>query len=162
MIHGMHHVALSTPNLERLSGFYIDILGFEKVDWQGGWGRGSEVIDRIVGLKGSAARQVMLRAGNLYVEVFEYLSPEPKRNESDPRACDHGYTHFALDVSDIEAEYRRLSAAGMRFNSPPVFDHEQGLAGTYGRDPDGNLIEIQEVLNRNHPFHASRSTTTRS
>jgi catechol 2,3-dioxygenase-like lactoylglutathione lyase family enzyme len=163
MINGVHHIALSTPDLERLTRFYINVLGFEKVDWKGGWDRGNPVVDRIVGLKDSSARQLMLRAGNLFVEVFEYSTPTPRPAVGDRPVCDHGYTHFALDVTDIEAEYRRLGSAGMRFHSPPVFDHEQGLAATYGRDPDGNVIEIQEVLNRGHAFHPSRSgkTTTR-
>jgi catechol 2,3-dioxygenase-like lactoylglutathione lyase family enzyme len=157
VINGLHHVALSTPDIERLTAFYTDVLGFDVVDWKGGWERGNPLIDKIVGLNDSSAKQVMLRAGNLYLEVFEYLSPPPKRAEGDRPVCDHGYTHFALDVTDLQSEYERLLKSGMRFHHPPVFDHEQGLASTYGRDPDGNVIEIQEVLNPNHVFHSSRS-----
>jgi catechol 2,3-dioxygenase-like lactoylglutathione lyase family enzyme len=157
MIRGLHHVAVSTPDIDRITRFYVDVLGFEKIDWPGGWERGNPVIDRIVGLEDSSARQVMLRAGNLFIEVFQYLTPEPRPGDPNRPVADHGYTHFCLDVTDLEAEYVRLTAAGMRFHCPPVFDREQGIAATYGRDPDGNVIEIQEILKPDHVFHASRS-----
>ena len=161
-INGLHHVAISTPDLDRLTAFYVDVLGFELVeDWLGGWAQGNPVIDRIVGLQDSAARQVMLRAGNLYLEVFQYASPPPRPGDPDRPVCDHGYTHFCLDVTDLQAEYNRLTAAGMRFHCPPVFDHEQGIGSTYGRDPDGNVIEIQEVLRPSQAFHASKSRLRR-
>jgi catechol 2,3-dioxygenase-like lactoylglutathione lyase family enzyme len=157
MINGLHHIALSTPDIDRLTRFYCDVLGFKRVDWAGGWERGNPIIDEIVGLRDSAARQVMLRAGNLFIEVFEYSSPTPKPGEPNRPVCDHGYTHFALNVVDIEAEYARLVAAGMRFHRAPVIDKEAGIAATYGRDPDGNVIEIQEILNREQAFHISKA-----
>lgn len=153
MIRGLHHVAVSTPDLDRLVGFYTDVLGFEQIGWTGGWDRGNPLIDEVLALKDSAARQAMLKAGNLHLEIFEYSSPPPRPGDPDRPVCDHGYTHFCLDVVDIEAEYERLSAAGMRFHRAPLFDREQGLAATYGRDPDGNVVEIQEVLKPSHPMH---------
>ena len=56
MIRGVHHVAISTPNLERIVAFYRDVIGAEVV-YEGGWSQGSEVIDTIVGLKNSEAKQ---------------------------------------------------------------------------------------------------------
>ena len=43
-------------------------------------------------------------------------------------------------MTDVDAEYQRLTAAGMRFHCPP-----QDLGGartTYGRDPDGNVVQV--------------------
>src|SRR5579863_9172838 len=107
MINGIHHVALSTPDLDRLAKFYRDVLGFAPVDWTGGWSKGSDVIDEIVGLRSSAARQTVLKAGNLFIEIFEFSSPPPKPGQQNRPVCDHGYTHFCLDVTDIAAEYER-------------------------------------------------------
>ena len=64
---------------------------------------------------------------------------EPYRN---------GYTHFCVDVTDIEAEAERLANLGMTFDRPhgqakPV---DVGIVkAVYGRDPEGNLIELQET-----------------
>src|SRR5262245_58941145 len=104
MIRGIHHVAMNTGNLDRMVDFYTRVLGFEAVRPESGPGwRNNPMIDSVVGLSGSAARSRMLRAGNCYLEVFEYSAPEP-REAGAARPCDRGYTHFALDVVDIEAE----------------------------------------------------------
>jgi len=151
MIRGVHHVAVATGDLDRLVGFYRDLLGFQPVS-RGGWEAGSPVIDSIVGLHGSAARTAVLRAGNLYVEVFEYVSPRGHPGDSDRPVSDHGYTHFCIDVTDIDAEYARLTAAGMRFHASPPAASDMGgaIRATYGRDPDGNVIELQEILDPNY------------
>jgi catechol 2,3-dioxygenase-like lactoylglutathione lyase family enzyme len=154
MIRGVHHVAVATGDIDRLIRFYCDQLGFELLK-QGRWDTGSTVVDRIVGLHGSAARTAVLRAGNLYVEVFQYLVPPGRAGDPDRPVNDHGYTHFCLDVTDIDAEYERLSAAGMRFHAPPppASDMRGGaIRSTYGRDPDGNVIELQEILDPDYPL----------
>jgi len=48
-------------------------------------------------------------------------------------------------VTDLDAEYARLKAAGMTFHCPPQ-SIGMDVRTTYGRDPDGNVIELQEVL----------------
>ncbi|MFA7586200.1 MAG: VOC family protein, partial [Novosphingobium sp.] len=85
----------------------------------------------------------MLKAGNCYLELFEYAAPAPREGEPH-RPCDRGYTHFALDVVDIEAEYDRLVAGGMTFAHPRPVDFGE-IQAVYGKDPDGNLIEIQQT-----------------
>ena len=149
MIRGIHHTAISTGNLERALGFYRDLLGFEVV-LEFAWPKGSEPADQITGLDSSAAKVAMLRAGNAFVELFEYEAPDPAPGNPTRPVCDRGITHIALDVLDIDAEYERLSAAGMRFHCPPL---DLGIAkATYGRDPDGNVVELQEILTANNPI----------
>ena len=142
MILGIHHTAISTSDIERSLQFYRDLLGFKEV-FSSKWDIGTEVTDKIVGLKDSSARVVMLRAGNACVELFQYVTPEPKPSDMNRPVCDHGITHLCLQVADIDAEYARLKAAGMRFHCPP--QDIGGLRATYGRDPDGNVVELLEV-----------------
>ncbi|MGE0826223.1 MAG: VOC family protein [Candidatus Binatia bacterium] len=150
MIQGIHHTAISTGDIERSLRFYRDLLGFTEV-FSSSWEVGSQVTDQIVGLKDSSARVVMLRAGNACVELFQYATPSPK--VADPRrpVCDHGITHLCLQVSDIDAEYERLKAAGMTFHCPPQTAGKD-LRVTYGRDPDGNVVELLEVTTRESPM----------
>jgi predicted enzyme related to lactoylglutathione lyase len=63
----------------------------------------------------------------------------------------HGITHVCLDVTDLDAEYARLKAAGMTFHCPPQAIG-MDVRTTYGRDPDGNVIELQEVLSAESPI----------
>ena len=140
-IRKVHHIAISTPNLNRLVGFYRDVLGFEVFE-AFSWEKGNAPADKVVGLKDSAAKAVMLKSGNFYLEIFEFQSPEPKPMDPDRPVCDHGLTHFSLQVDDVQAVYDRLKDAGMRFHCPPQKLGELGSA-TYGRDLDGNVIELQ-------------------
>ena len=144
MIRGIHHIALHTPNFDKMVKFYRDAFGFEPgappITW-----KNSPDVDNIVGLKGSAARTQMLKAGTCYIELFEYSAPDDGRKGPPARPHDHGYTHFCVDVIDIESEYKRLKALGMTFaNTEPVVMGD--IKAVYGKDPDGNIIEIQEVI----------------
>ena len=143
MIHGINHVAISTADIERLSSFYLDQLGFEEV-FRLNWEVGDEALDNITGLKDSSARIIMLRCGNACVELFEYHSPPPKVGDPDRPVCDHGITHLCLQVTDIDAEYARLVESGMRFHCAPQAVGSD-IRATYGRDPDGNVVELLEV-----------------
>ncbi len=150
MIRGIHHTAISTGDLERSLHFYRDLLGFKEI-LSSAWEVGTEVADRITGLPGSSARLVMLQAGNACIELFQYASPRPKPGEPQRPVCDHGITHICLEVTDIEAEYQRLQAAGMPFHCPPQ-EVGGGIRATYGRDPDGNVIELLEVCDSRNPL----------
>ena len=147
MIHGIHHTAISTADIERSLRFYRDLLGFEEV-FKLNWEVGTEALDAITGLEDSSARVVMLKAGNACVELFEYSTPIPAPGNENRPVCDHGITHLCLQVTDIEAEYDRLKAAGMVFHCPPQSVGSETVA-TYGRDPDGNVVELLEVPSDN-------------
>jgi catechol 2,3-dioxygenase-like lactoylglutathione lyase family enzyme len=140
-IRRVHHIAISTPDLDRLVSFYRDVFGFEVVE-EFDWEKGYQAADRVTGLKGSAARAVMLKGGGFHMELFEFQSPPPKSLDPDRPVCDHGLTHFSFEVSDVQAVYARLKKAGMYFHCPPEKLGDLGTA-TYGRDPDGNVIELQ-------------------
>jgi glyoxylase I family protein len=146
MIVGIHHVAISVPDLGRALKFYRDLLGFEVVQesaWDGDFPQG----DRAIGLSNTSARMAMLRAANAFVEIWEYRHPEPVNLVSRP--CDHGYPHMALQVRGMEDEYHRLKAGGMEFVGDPVdFGTSSAI---YGRDPFGNVIELYEIRDRATP-----------
>jgi glyoxylase I family protein len=142
MIHGIHHVAVHTPDLDRLRTFYEKAFGFEVV--------GEEVSVEevpvaalVMGVEGAAARIVMLKAKNCFLEMFEWSAP--KGRPLAPLApYDFGYTHFCVVVEDIDEQYERLSGLGMTFVHPSALRFGD-LASVYGRDPDGNIIEISEI-----------------
>ena len=150
MIRGVHHVAISTPDAERLLGFYCGQLGFEK-RFDASWEAGTEAADTIMGLKDSAARQIMLRTGNLYLEVFEFHAPSPRAGDPQRAVCDHGITHLCLLVDGLDDEVERLRAAGVPFQSAPQ-DLGGGIRTIYARDPDGNVVELKELASEDHPW----------
>lgn len=149
MILGANHVALSVPDIDRAVEFYCGLLGFEKVI-EIGWPVGTESADQILSVKGTSARVVHLRTANLLIELFQFVTGNPAKQDPNRPVIDHGITHLALAVTDLDAEYARLSAAGMRFHSPPT-DVAPGVRTAYGRDPFGNVVELEESLGRVRP-----------
>ena len=142
MIHGIHHTAISSSNIERSLAFYRDLLGFKEV-FNFDWKVGTKKLDDNTGLSDSSARVVMLKAGNACIELFEFETPSPKSVTEKRPVCDHGITHLCLQVSDIDSEYNRLREAGMEFHCAPQSVGDS-LRATYGRDPDGNVVELLE------------------
>jgi len=143
MIHGINHVAISTPDLERAVRFYRDVLGFAEAE-RFAWRPGETVVDRVTELPRSSADAAVLHAGNLLIELFEFHAPAARPAPPDRRVSDHGICHIALEVTDIDGVHRRLSAAGMRFSCEPqtLWD---GTRISYGRDPDRNVVELQQL-----------------
>jgi len=165
MIHGVHHTAISTGQLDRMVDFYGGFLGFELIS-KGGWEAGNEEIDALVGLPNSAARTAMLRSGTVFLEMFEYSSPPAQPSSPDRPVCDHGYTHICLAVTDIDSEFERLRQGGMRFHAAPTPAPQPGdkvrrssIRSAYGRDPDGNVVELLELLHPESPLHLAATTT---
>jgi len=135
-------VSAHVRDLDRMMKFYREAFGFEIVGEEFSWS-GNVMLDRILDVPGSAARGAMLRAGSCYLELFEFSAPPPVSTRP-LQPFDKGYTHFCVDVTDIEREYERLRAVGMTFGHPAPVDvgHVKTI---YGRDPEGNVIEIQET-----------------
>tara|TARA_R110002110_G_scaffold60184_9_gene169729 strand:+ start:200 stop:625 length:426 start_codon:yes stop_codon:yes gene_type:complete len=139
MIKGIHHIAIGVPDIEAGLAFYCDVLGFS-VEWRSEVSADNEKAGAAVGLPGFEARMAMLRGPDIRIELWQYTNPRPRDRRSDP--ADLGYPHMALAVTDIEAEYDRLSGAGMTFVGAPVnFGTQKAI---YGRDPFGNIIELLE------------------
>ena len=142
MITGIHHVAISVPDLDKAVSFYHEILGFEKV-FSNSWFGDREQADQVIGLERTHAKVQMLKTGNAYLELWEYIKPKPEAQRFDYSPANHGIAHIALQVTNIHDEFARLSKSGMTFHQEPV-DLGNSFA-IYGRDPFGNIIELYEV-----------------
>jgi len=143
IFYGWYVLAASFAILFLTSGVRFSIgVVFKPLMWEFGWDRGTPEADAVTGLTDSACRAAMLKIGDTFLEVFEYSAPaQPARTEL--RAVNlHGITHVCLEVTDIDSEYQRLKAAGMRFNTEPMA--QDGSSMVYGRDPDGNVVELIE------------------
>jgi catechol 2,3-dioxygenase-like lactoylglutathione lyase family enzyme len=145
MIRGLNHVGISVSSLERSIKFYCDGFGmelvaqstFDSAKYDGKY-------EAILGLKGARGRVVVLKFGNIQLELFEFSYPVPKRNDANRPVCDHGITHFCIEVVDIDSEYERLKTVGASFHCAPQKIVGKAAA-TYGRDPDGNVFELLEL-----------------
>lgn len=145
MIKGVHHVAICTKDIDRLMAFYRDRFGFSVVYQRETPSVPNPGSDAIMALPNASFRMAMLKSSNVFLEMFEFASPVGKAGDPRRPVCDAGLTHICFSVTDIQAEYERLKACGMEFHCAPQQRAGIGQA-TYGRDPDGNVIELIETV----------------
>ena len=138
-----HHVAISVADLERSIDFYCTHFGMQKYiepfPFEGEW------YERIMAVGDPQGRMTMIGNGSISLELFEFHNPDQGEQDADRPVSKRGFTHFGVDVDDIDEAYARMSAAGVRFHCP-VQIHNGTIKATYGRDPDGNVFEMTESV----------------
>jgi glyoxylase I family protein len=109
----IHHVAIVVDDIDRSVGFYTRALGFRLS----------------AGRPGNLGPGAWLDVGDQQLHLIEG-TPGPSRGQ-----------HFAVLVDDLDAEIRRLRAAGFDVSDPvPVGAARQSFLA----DPSGNAIELHE------------------
>ena len=138
-----HHAAITTLDLERLLEFYTVLLGgalVRRMSWEAGDGEFNERIGLVVG----SGEIAIVEFGDVCLEIFRLSRPRTLPRADTPSLASVGLTHLCFRVENCFAEFERLSAAGMAFHAPPLL-MPTGAAFTYGRDPDGNIVELLEL-----------------
>ncbi len=145
MILETRHVGINVADMDRSLHFWRDVMGLRvEVDaWEEG-----DYIDTLQNLTGVKVHMVKLRApdGSL-IELLEDVAhptapPDAQRN----RLCDCGIRHIAFTVADVEESYRILCEEGCEVLGEPITSPDNYAKVFFARDPEGNLIEIVEVL----------------
>jgi catechol 2,3-dioxygenase-like lactoylglutathione lyase family enzyme len=142
-VNGLHHTCYTVSDLDRSLAFYRDQLGCELLaeqEKQGGY------LAAIVGYPDAHVRMAHLRvpgSGHV-IELFEYLAPQGRRADVEPRNV--GASHLCFLVDDLPALYERLRQRGVSsFVSPPVevdTGVNRGGWALYLTDPDGITVEL--------------------
>ncbi len=143
MITNIRHTGLVVANLENALHFWCDLLGFrvsKRMEESG------PHIDAMMGLKDVQITTVKLAApdGNLIELLHFHSHPDQPTWQGAPNST--GFTHIALAVEDLDVAYQRLTEAGVIFNAPPQLSPEGYAKVTYGRAPEGVLLELVELL----------------
>lgn len=143
MITAIRHTGLVVADLERALHFWCDVLGFEiarKMEESGSH------IDAMMGLTGVRLTTVKLAApDNNLVELLHFHTHADKPSwEGMPYST--GFTHIALTVDNLDATCKALADEGVSFNAPPQYSPDGFAKVTYGRGPEGVLLELVEVL----------------
>ena len=140
MILAFAHPGIVVPDLDKAIEFYSMMFGF-KVIGNESW-EDSDDYDQAIGLKGSAAKGVIMAGHNCHIEIFEYSAPAPTVAPPESfLAHETGIRHIAFYVDDSQKELDRLIAlGGSALGSLP-----EGGGAVYARDPFGNIIELCQI-----------------
>jgi glyoxylase I family protein len=116
MIVGIEHVAIASPDPQKLAQWYVETLGF--------------VINY------NSGKTLFIKAPN--GSMFEIITSEGGRVPQTLK--DPGLRHVALTVSDFEAAYEKIKAAGVKFVSEPL--DSKGVKVVFFEDPEGNCLHL--------------------
>lgn len=150
MIQRIDHVNIVVHDLERMTAFYRDALGFrvtKQVSIRGDW------IDETVGLSNVEADVVYLDLPEgPRIELIAYRSPQSIEPGVENAPHLFGLRHMAFRVSEIDSLVEKLTSTGVAFQSDvkSVPDSQVTYSGgvrkrlVYFRDPENNLLELCE------------------
>ena len=114
MITGIAGVIIWTANVERLGGFYRDVLDMKPVSQRDGF--------------------MAFQFGDLRLSISDHS--EVKDEAKDPLRI-----MVNLAVDDIHSAYQRLRKRGVEFLREPEKEHWGGYVATF-KDPDGNVLQL--------------------
>lgn len=143
MILSSRHTGIVVDNMEKCLRFWRDVMGLEVVaDFR----EDGEFISRVEALPGVRLHMIKLAAPDgSQIELLKdeaHPTPSPGRNQ----LCDRGIRHIAFAVSDVEESWRTLREQGCDILSEPLESPDGKARLFFARDPEGNLIEIVEVI----------------
>ena len=127
MIAGLGHVAFRTSDIDRTLEFYCEKLGLTEAF-------------RLNNDDGKPWIVYVRVAEGEFIEFFP-----TDASPSDGPLPPVGYAHLCLRVDDIHATRRDLSARGMPIDDE-VRKGRSGCLQSWLADPDGNRIELMEIL----------------
>jgi catechol 2,3-dioxygenase-like lactoylglutathione lyase family enzyme len=127
------HVSISTPDLARMTDFYSALFACS-AHTSATFGPNRR-LDAISGLAGTRFQAAWLPAGNLQLELIQYLAPAtlPAAPGTDPLAL--GYSHMAIEVQGLAAALSHALACGAATDDTPCAPGQ-----AFVRDPDGNRL----------------------
>jgi len=143
MILGTRHTGIVVQDMEKSLRFWRDIMGLKvQVDFR----EKGEFIDTVQHLKGVDLRMIKLAApdGTL-IELLKddaHPTPVPTRND----LCDCGIRHIAFTVADVDQSWKTLKDYGGEVLSPPTVSPDKKARLFFTRDPEGNLLEIVQMI----------------
>lgn len=143
MITAIRHTGLVVADLQRALAFWRDLLGFKVVREMEESG---PHIDAMMGLTDVRVTTVKMAAadGNLIELLYFHSHPDKPAWQGHPFST--GFTHIALTVEDLDQACEKLIAAGVEFAAGPQYSPDGLAKVTYGRGPEGVLLELVEVL----------------
>jgi len=128
------HLRLIVADFDGCFRFYRDVLGL-RVTW------GEEADGSASGYASFELPQgsFSINDQNIFAPVVGFETREPGETATDRAA-------LIFEVESVDAETERLRALGVAFEAEPRTYPGWGIRATHLRDPDGNLIEINELL----------------
>jgi len=143
MITELRHAGIVVADLEQSLSFWCDTLGFfvvKKMEEK------SPFIDVLLGLKNVRVTTCKISAPDGTLVELLYFRSHPDKKSWDGLVYSTGLTHLAFTVDNIDAEFERLTKAGVNFFSLPQISPDGGVKVAYASGPEKILLEFVQIL----------------
>ena len=142
MVIGFDHIGIVVKDLDAIVSFYRDKLGLKAI----------REVNSVASPEGNhtgipgASRKIVfmgMPGSDHFLELVHFINPPSPEGHLTNHQL--GASHVCLAVDDIEGVYKRLSAAGVQFVTPPRYSPtpEGARIGIcYALDPEGNYVEL--------------------
>jgi catechol 2,3-dioxygenase-like lactoylglutathione lyase family enzyme len=145
MIGRIFHFNINCTKLERSLAFY-ELLGFKVIlDFREGMAS-KEMADAF-GMQTANLKGVHLRLGDspdaTRIDLLEFTDPPPA-GQPYPHLYHTGIARMCLKTTNIQQDYRELSAKGIKFLSEPKKLPGTSVSIVCFKDPDGTFVELLE------------------
>ena len=145
MIERIFHFNINSTNIERAIEFY-QLLGFKIIlDFREGM-TSQEMADAF-GMQTANLKGVHMRIGDgadaTRIDLLEFTDPPPA-GQPYPHLYHTGIARMCLKTTDIQRDYRDLSAKGIQFLTEPKQLPGTSVSIVCFKDPDGTFVELLE------------------
>jgi catechol 2,3-dioxygenase-like lactoylglutathione lyase family enzyme len=142
-IQRIDHIGVVVDDLEEAKAFFLD-FGFTV---QGEAEEQSELLDKVVGVKGAKSHIVFLQAPNnqITLELTKFLLPADEPPPKETHMYSRGIKHIAFVVENIEDVVTTVKQKGWEV-FVDIYNYENTYKLCYFHGPENIIIELAEKL----------------
>lgn len=142
---GFNHIGISVQDLDVMLGFYQEATGFELLKREKL--SQSPIADDLLGVENIVYETATLKGPNMLLELTEY-SNQQNANITKMPPQGPGMTHTCYQTADWNSGYDKFKNTGASILSRgdgPVDLGGYGVTYAYGYDPEGNMMELEQL-----------------
>jgi catechol 2,3-dioxygenase-like lactoylglutathione lyase family enzyme len=136
----VNHLGLTVTDLDASLAFYCDVVGFTvgfRTRTTGEW------FDTLTRNTGADIEIAMLELSGFTLQLVQYHAAG---GDTLPLAHHNvGNPHLCIEVDDVDARHRTISASGHHDPTPIVDIMGSGIRSFYVHDPDGVAVELLQM-----------------
>jgi catechol 2,3-dioxygenase-like lactoylglutathione lyase family enzyme len=142
---GVNHIGLSVRDLDAMLGFYQSASGFKVISRE--TVRNSSAANKLFGRENVEYEVAVLEAPNMLFELIEFSHNQSQPLNTMP-VIGPGMTHTCFQSPSHLSGYDKFKRSGAEILSRgdgPVDLLGQGVTYAYAYDPEGNMIELEQL-----------------
>ena len=144
-IKGVHHVGITVSDIDKTIAFYSKAVPYELVERKRVPARSFPA--EILAKRNGDVEVALIRTPTVFLQLID-IDPGAKAMPERRPVIGPGYTHICFQTHEATPGYDRFAAIGLDMLSrgkKPVDLGGYGVTYAYGFDPDGIMIEMEQL-----------------